>query len=138
MKRPGFANGRDAIEMSKKILRFRDLRISKDGGNEKEITLNDLEKSIKEFENSRPFNKKKKERRNINTEQNGIIYIDLQNVSQSFGFNFNKNEKKEKKEEKVEIIEEENNQEFDKKMKEIERLIKDEEYRKSLEEEKIR
>lgn len=32
MKRPGFANGRDAIEMSKKILRFRDLRISKDGG----------------------------------------------------------------------------------------------------------
>lgn len=58
MKRPGWANGRDVKEMVQKLLKFRDMRISRDliPGVETStiIELEDLEYSILEFLDSRP------------------------------------------------------------------------------------
>ena len=64
IKRPGWANARDAMEMAKKILDHRDSRVAKNSNhsfmeNDKLITVNDVKNACDDFIASRP---EKKER----------------------------------------------------------------------------
>ena len=61
-ERPGWANGRDALEMAKKILRRRPLRILREGGDKRLVTAADIEGAIGEFLSSRPISKEPRAR----------------------------------------------------------------------------